>query len=182
CTSWRFRTVPGVTCFPGPSRCTPAPPDVTAVRRSEKSAKQKLREYLDERKPATVDERDWFELKRGLDVSDRYLRDLLEEAGVAVAAPYGGVRAHSREELERSLIELERVYQAGDQARRKYCRQVVIEAKDRARAASRNPRVDGEKRRLKAEMVEWMLVWLDSPEIFPVWAAARRARLLELDG
>jgi len=39
------------------------------------------------------------------------------------------------------------------------------------------PRIDAEKQALKAEMTEWLLVWLDDPALFPVWARARRAAL-----
>lgn len=30
---------------------------------------------------------------------------------------------------------------------------------------------------MKAEMVEWMLVWLDDPAMFPAWASVRRLRI-----
>jgi hypothetical protein len=60
---------------------------------------------------------------------------------------------------------------------RRYCRDEVIAAKDRARWASLSPRVDEHKRELKAEMVEWMLVWLDDPAVFPIWAQLRRNAL-----
>jgi hypothetical protein len=51
---------------------------------------------------------------------------------------------------------------------------VVIQAKDRARLISRNEKVDSEKRRQRAEMVEWMLVWLENPGIFESWVALRK--------
>jgi hypothetical protein len=50
----------------------------------------------------------------------------------------------------------------------------VIAAKDRARWASRNPRADETARRRKADMREWMLVWLDDPAMFETWARLRR--------
>jgi hypothetical protein len=34
--------------------------------------------------------------------------------------------------------------------------------------------VDPEKRAQKAEMVEWMLVWLENPGIFGAWAELRK--------
>jgi hypothetical protein len=46
----------------------------------------------------------------------------------------------------------------------------VIAAKSRARFLSR-------KYPLKAEMVEWMLVWLGDPAMFPAWAQLRRERI-----
>jgi hypothetical protein len=43
----------------------------------------------------------------------------------------------------------------------------VIAAKDRAKfLVERNP--------AKAEMVQWMLVWLENPEVFPAWVEARK--------
>ena len=54
-------------------------------------------------------------------------------------------------------------------------RDLVIAAKDRARWASRSDKVEKSKRAMKAEMVEWMLVWLDDPAMFPAWSARRRA-------
>ena len=39
---------------------------------------------------------------------------------------------------------------------------------------SRNPKVDREKRKQKEDMVEWMLVWLENPEVFPAWVEARK--------
>ena len=61
-----------------------------------------------------------------------------------------------------------------------FARAQVIQAKDRAKWASRSARVDAEKRKNKAEMAEWMLVWLDDPSMFPAWVERRRAVLLNL--
>ena len=80
------------------------------------------------------------------------------------------------DELETSLREFQRLY-AEEPARRRELRDAVIRAKDRARFASRNPKVSPEKRAAKEEMVRWMLVWLDDPAIFEDWAALRRAQL-----
>ncbi|MSV30207.1 MAG: hypothetical protein EXQ52_15900 [Bryobacterales bacterium] len=85
-------------------------------------------------------------------------------------------------ELEASLIEMEKVYTqaiaCGDRDTAKHCRRVVIEARRRARFASGNQKVVEEKRRLKAEMSEWMLVWLENPPVFPAWAKLRLKTLL----
>jgi hypothetical protein len=50
----------------------------------------------------------------------------------------------------------------------------VIAAKDRARFTSRNPRCSPEKRAVKEEMVQWMLVWLENPAVFAAWVEARK--------
>ena len=80
------------------------------------------------------------------------------------------------DELEATLLELTQVYETRPDLRR-YCRDQVIAAKDRARWASRSSGVDEPKRRMKEEMVEWMLVWLDDPAIFPGWIQLRRRNM-----
>jgi hypothetical protein len=80
---------------------------------------------------------------------------------------------HTLDELELSLRELSDVYAVRPDLRR-YCRARVIAAKDRARWALRS----AERRRLKTEMVDWMLVWLDDPAMFPAWAGIRRGHTL----
>ena len=40
-------------------------------------------------------------------------------------------------------------------------------------------KVDEPKRRLKAEMTEWLLVWLDDPGMFTEWVKLRRVQLRE---
>ena len=85
------------------------------------------------------------------------------------------------EELEASLLEMEKVYSNAianhDRERATACRRTVIQAKDRARLISRNQKVDSEKRRQRAEMVEWMLVWLENPGVFESWVALRKKSL-----
>ncbi len=144
-----------------------------------KSAKQQLREYLAARAPAAITAAVWQELLRTLaPVSESYLRDLLRETGLAVEQPYAGVRQHGFEELETSLRELGMVYAgavaAGNKDVARYCRRQVIAAKDRAKFLAQNPRTAPPKQEEKREMVEWMLVWLENPEVFPAWAEARK--------
>jgi hypothetical protein len=82
------------------------------------------------------------------------------------------------ETLEASLRDCQRMYEE-DPARQRQLREAVIQAKDRARYASRNPKVSAEKRAAKEEMVRWMLVWLDDPSMFADWVALRRGQLGE---
>ncbi|MBV9507009.1 MAG: hypothetical protein JO323_18615 [Acidobacteriia bacterium] len=138
----------------------------------DKSAKQRLREILAAERPEAITEAVWRDLAARLaPVSESYLRDLLRETGLPFEQPFAGVLQHSLEELERSLEELGRVYveakSAGDRDRARYCRRQVIAAKDRARFLI-------PKKPEKEEMVVWMLVWLDDPEMFPAWADARK--------
>jgi len=86
------------------------------------------------------------------------------------------VKLHTFAELEVSLRELAAVYAAHTERHRE-CRGAVIAAKDRARFASHNMRASELKRRIKAEMVEWMLVWLGDPTMFEDWARLRREQM-----
>ena len=106
---------------------------------------------------------------------------MLADFGIKVEAPFGGVRQKTFEELEESLVELERAYtravEAGDRERAQYSRNVVIQAKDHARLSARNSKASPEKRAQKEEMVEWMLVWLENPGIFPAWVKLRKKNM-----
>ena len=144
-----------------------------------KSIKRRLRDYLEEAKPAAITEAVWQDLLQRLaPVSESYLRELLRETGLPFDQPYAGVRQHTFEELEQSLRELRAVYAAataaGNRDRARYCRRQVIAAKDRAKFLARNPRFPAEKRAEKEEMAQWMLVWLENPEVFPAWVEARK--------
>jgi hypothetical protein len=139
------------------------------------SAKQKLRAYLAERQPAAITEAVWLELRQKLaPASESYLRDLLRETGLPFDQPYAGIRQHTFEELEQSLGGMLEVYReaaaAGNRERARYCRRQVIAAKDRAKfLAKKHPQ--------KEEMAQWMLVWLENPEVFPAWVEARKRNL-----
>lgn len=141
----------------------------------DKSRKQALRNYLAEQQPAAITEAVWLELLRVLaPISESYLRDLLRQTGLPFEQPYAGVRQKDFEELEASLREMLEVYAAatvaGDRRKVRYCRRQVIAAKDRARFAARKP----EKQAVKEEMAQWMLVWLENPEVFPAWVEIRK--------
>ncbi len=75
--------------------------------------------------------------------------------------------------MEASLISMAEIYGSHPELRWE-CRAQVIKAKDRARFASRNAKAAPEKRAVKAEMVEWMLVWLGDPAMFATWAELRK--------
>jgi hypothetical protein len=120
-----------------------------------------------------IGESEWHEIRSALgDISESTLR----ASGLPITAPWSGVATHSMDELEATLLELTQVYETRPDLRR-YCRDQVITAKDRARWASRSSGVDEPKRRMKEEMVEWMLVWLDDPAVFPAWIQLRRRNM-----
>jgi hypothetical protein len=112
-----------------------------------------------------IGEAEWNALLAAIPkITTRDLRDV----GIPVEAPWSGVVQNTFEELEGSLCDLADVYSAFPDLRR-FCRTQVIQAKDRARWASRNRGVGEERRAVKAEMVEWMLVWLGDPALFRQW-------------
>lgn len=136
--------------------------------------KARVLEYAAGRGWTVIGAAEWNELVNSLpDISERTLRT----SGLAIAQPWKGVEQHSPEQLEASLVELQEVYETRPDLR-KYCREQVIQAKDRARWIARDSRVAGARRELKAEMVEWMLVWLDDPAMFHGWVQARRSALM----
>ena len=137
-----------------------------------KSVKQRLQDWLAAERPPAITESVWRDLLvRLAPVSESYLRDLLRDTGLPFDQPWAGIRQHTFDELEQSLREMLQVYQeavaAGDRDRARYCRRQVIAAKDRARFAAK-------KKPEKEEMAEWMLVWLENPEVFPAWVEARK--------
>jgi hypothetical protein len=148
-----------------------------------KSVKQRLAAYLDAAQPDAIDETVWLDLLAKLaPVSESYLRDLVRDTGLPFAQPYAGVQQHTFEELEQSLCELSAVYaaalEAGDRQRARYCRRQAIAAKDRAKFIAAGSRHPEDKRALKREMADWMLVWLENPGVFPAWVEARKKRML----
>lgn len=139
---------------------------------STSSAKKRLQEWLAAAQPPSITESVWRDLlKRLAPVSESYLRDLLRNTGLPFDQPWAGIRQHTFEELEQSLRDMLRVYQeallAGDRDRARYCRRQVIAAKDRAKFQVK-------KKPGKAEMADWMLVWLENPDVFPAWVEARK--------
>ena len=136
------------------------------------SVRQRLQVWLAAEHPPAITESVWRDLLvRLAPVSESYLRDLLRDTGLPFDQPWAGIRQHTFEELEQSLREMLQVYQeaiaAGDRDRARYCRRQVIAAKDRAKFAVK-------KKPEKEEMAEWMLVWLENPEVFPAWVEARK--------
>jgi len=143
------------------------------------SIKQRLHEYLDRVRPEAVTESVWLDLVAQLaPASESYLRDLVRQTGLPFEQPFAGVRQHTLKELEESLRGMQKAYSeamaAGDRDKARYCRRQVIAAKDRARFLSLSSRMPAEKQALKEEMLDWMLVWLENPEVFPSWVEARK--------
>jgi hypothetical protein len=131
------------------------------------------------RQPARITEEVWLAARAALaPVSDSYLRDLLRATGIPFDQPWAGIRQHTFEELESSLRVMFEAYlaaaDAGDRERARVARRQVIAARDRAKFIAANPRSSAEKRAVKEEMAQWMLVWLENPALFPAWVEARQ--------
>jgi hypothetical protein len=165
--------------LPGEVETNPDPARKNARATGRPSTKRRLGEYLAQRQPPRITEEIWTEARAELaPVSDSYLRDLLRATGIPFDQPWAGIRQHTFEELEGSLGEMLDVYvaaqAAGERERARYARRQVIAAKDRAKFTAANPRTGAEKRAAKDEMAQWMLVWLENPELFPAWVDARK--------
>jgi hypothetical protein len=145
----------------------------------KQSRKQALREFLAAGRITAIGEAQWQAALRTLaPISEGYLRDLLRETGLPFAQPYAGIRQKSFADLEHDLREMLEIYtvamRAGDRQRARYCRRQAIAAKDRARFVARNPKISPEKKAQKDEMAQWLLVWLENPEVFPAWVEIRK--------
>ena len=144
-----------------------------------RSKRTELAAYLERTRPAVISESEWAGLLAALaPISESYLRRLLRATGVPLAPLVDGARQESFEELERTLLELEREYAravaAGDRSRAQACRRAVIQSKDHARWALRSPKLTPEKKAEKEEMLLWLLTWLENPGAFPLWVELRK--------
>ena len=141
-----------------------------AITRKQ-NRRERLSAYVETRPAGPVGRCEWEHILELLaPISDRTLRGLLRELSVPMEPLLAGVDQSSMETLEVSLLALLEVYRQGPQ---RDCRRLVIQAKDHARWASRRAK-DNLRRIQKQEMVDWMLVWLESPEVFPVWLRVRK--------
>lgn len=144
----------------------------------ERSRRERIQNWLRERSPVEVELRDFEELRQLLaPVTDSNLRRLLRDSGARLDPFVEGVNQDDFISLGRTLTALTQVYDRGSDAERRLARQIVITAKDHAKLAARNQRVDESRRSEKAEMAAWMLTWLDNPDAFPLWVAIRMRAL-----
>ena len=140
-----------------------------AVDNRKPTRRSRLAAWLAETRPRAIDPELVPAIRERLaPVSASHLRHLLRECGIPLSPLVEGVRQDSLEQLERTLAALAAEYPRHRQA----CRRLVIEAKDHARWARRR----GSD---KQEMIQWMLVWLENPEVFQTWAALRKKQITE---
>lgn len=127
--------------------------------------------------PGRVDEAAWEGLRRELPgVPERTLRGVLRESGRELTPWVEGVRQETLEELDRTLCALAGEYEAGDGARRKALRGLVITAKTHADLAARRVKGGVERRALKEEMALRIRAWLWNPGVYGAWARLRAGR------
>jgi hypothetical protein len=96
-----------------------------------------------------------------------------EWSGLRAQFPEISETTKTLDQLEASLISMAAAYELVPVE----CRSMVIAAKDMARFASLNGKASLEKRALKGEMVEWMLVWLGDPGMFGAWVGLRKVQI-----
>ena len=126
-----------------------------------------LLQWLREQSTGQVDEALAFRAAAGHpEISGRTLRAALLECGLPLVPMVEGVRQDSLENLGRTLLALAAEYEAGDAARRKQVRGVVMEARRHAVLASR--------RKPKDEELLWLRTWLENPPLFAGWLELRR--------
>lgn len=143
--------------------------------------REHLREFVEGRSIQRIDESELDELRSELaPVSDSHLRRLVRDSGIPLAPLVEGVRQDSFEHLERTLRALAGIYESSDRAGRTRARAAVLQAKERAGWVVRSPKTQARKKAEREEMIEWMRVWLDSPEVFAGWVELRK-KLLQLD-
>jgi hypothetical protein len=133
-----------------------------------------IKRLVSERGGVTISGEEWDLLRETFPrVVESRLRKTLLELGLQIEQPWRGVDTHSLCGLEETLHGLADFYTREPALARK----LVIAAKDKTRFAARNPKVAAEKRALKLEMVDWMLVWLGDPAMFSAWVRLRKNQL-----
>jgi hypothetical protein len=124
--------------------------------------KQRVLDYAAAQGWSTIGGPEWRELTTALpDISVKTIRT----SGLPIQQPWRGIAQHTLGELETSLRDYSEIYSAVPHLR-DYCRAQVITAKDHAKWTNEPAR--------KQEMIDWMLVWLGDPQMFPTWLDLRK--------
>ncbi|MCB1019580.1 MAG: hypothetical protein KDC27_06605 [Acidobacteria bacterium] len=121
-------------------------------------------------------------------INPAYVLDLLHQTQVEVDRSLGGlpldlrgqVHASSPEAAAESLLAMSAAYakarQSADVVRAEDIRRAVRQAKDRLRLTLRRTNLRPETRQAKEALLEWFLVWLENPLVFPAWLDAQHTR------
>ena len=151
---------------------------------SAKPSKRKAIEaWLAAELPERITREHWQLLRQEhAPISESYLRTLLRDSGVALDPLVDGVHQDSFDALEQSLRSLAEIYvdakAKADRETASFARKLVLSAKDHARWAAERAK-DLKKQAEKAEMAEWLLVWLENPPVFSEWVKVRRVAMAE---
>jgi hypothetical protein len=157
------------------------------------SIKSFILQYLKENPPALVDRRVLSAicreatkaLQRERPVSRAYVLDVIGETQIPVDRALGGlpidlrgrVHFHDRSAAAASMTDMTREYEAalsaGDKTRAADCRRAVLQGKDRLKLLLRRASLTPQKREEKQELLQWFLVWLEAPPLFPAWLELR---------
>jgi hypothetical protein len=125
-------------------------------------------------------------LHRGKPVSRAYVLDVVAETQIPIDRSLGGlpvdlrgrIHFHNLDAATVSLADMTREYEAaragGDKTRAEDCRRAVRNAKDRLKLLLRRANLSPQKREEKQELLQWFLVWLEAPPLFPGWLELRR--------
>jgi len=120
---------------------------------------------------------------RSATLSDRYLLDLAEQSGVPVSRELGGLpldlvnrlHLHDLAAAEAGLRDLQQEYsRAGSRQHADDCRLAVLRARRRLESLLRRPALSPAKRAEKEEILAWVRIWLESPDLFPAWLDLRK--------
>ena len=164
-----------------------------AAAGSRQSIKSIVFSYLEDSRPKIVDRETLGRICRHVDktlgrdkpVSAAYVLDIVCQTEVPVERLLGGlpvdlrgrVHFHDREAAAASLQEMTAEYEAaraaGDKTRAADCRRAVQKGKDRLKMILRRRGLATAKREEKLELLEWFLVWLEAPQLFPQWLVLR---------
>ncbi len=156
---------------------------------AKRAVKSIVLDYIEKHGTTLVDEAAFAAIRkeaalgsaRGKTPSDLYLLDILSAAGIEIDRRLGGVpvdlrgriRTGTLADARESLAALAREYAAaGDAARAEDIRRAVRNAKDRLKFLL-GRKLSADKRRVKEEVLCWMLVWLENPLVFESWVALR---------
>lgn len=158
------------------------------------SIKSFILNYLKENPASLVDRRVLSSICREVEqalhrekpVSRAYVLDVIAETQIPIDRALGGlpvdlrgrVHYHDLDAASASLTDMTSEYQAArardDKTRAEDCRRAVRKGKDRLKLLVRRDNLSPPKREEKQELLQWFLVWLEAPPLFPGWLELRR--------
>ncbi|MCW5964308.1 MAG: hypothetical protein KIT83_09730 [Bryobacterales bacterium] len=118
------------------------------------------------------------------EIGEDTLRHDLRETGLPLHPSVEGVRMDDLASLARTLLALERCYQALAERSPEAAdiRKAVLAARRKAEWVIRNPKVDTAVRTAMEEKLLWLRVWLENPPLFSAWLALRQVTLRNQTG